>query len=103
MAKGRRQPPELRVDTYDALASLVRALGGKVRPAAKILETGYSHLWQQLNHKRPPPTVDSLALYTKKVYANTGLKMVLTITPDMRLYYSISCEDHQTEGVVLGP
>ena len=67
MAKGRRQPPELRVDTYDALASLVRALGGKVRPAAKILETGYSHLWQQLKHKRPPPTVDSLALYANRI------------------------------------
>tara|TARA_R110002051_G_scaffold220927_1_gene284627 strand:+ start:264 stop:569 length:306 start_codon:yes stop_codon:yes gene_type:complete len=101
MAKGRHQPQELRVDTYQALKALIAALGGKIKPASRVMGTGYSHLWNVAKRKRPPPTLDTLALYCNRVYNNTGLKMVVTVTPDLQLYYSISHEDPDDPGISL--
>tara|TARA_R110001583_G_scaffold60902_2_gene180555 strand:+ start:587 stop:892 length:306 start_codon:yes stop_codon:yes gene_type:complete len=101
MAKGRHQPPELRVDTYQAVKALVAALGGKIKPASRVMGTGYSHLWSVAKRKRPPPTLDTLSLWVSRVYQNTGLKMVFTVTPDLQLYYSISHEDPDNPGVSL--
>lgn len=84
-----RNSADLRVDTLPALKHLVTALGGKLRPVAKIMGTSYSHLWSMMNHRKPPPTLDAISVYANRVYTETGVRMVLTVTPDLKLYWSV--------------
>jgi len=80
---------DLRVDTYPVLKGLVDCLGGKLRPISRLIGTSYSHLWAMANHKKPPPTLEAMSVYANRVYIETGIRLVMTVTPDLRLYYSI--------------
>ena len=73
-----------------AIKALVKAMGGSLRQAAKIMGANYATLWRQKEAKKNPPSLDALVLYANRVYARTGIKMVVTVTPDMNLYYSIT-------------
>jgi|GEM_PF-3657604 len=79
-----------RVDTMPAIRALVKALGGSLRQASKIMGSNYATMWRQKEGKKPPPSLDALVLYSNRVYTRTGIKMVLTVTPDMSLYYVVS-------------
>ena len=85
-----RHAADQRVDTLPALKHLVAALGGKLRPVAKIMGTSYSHLWSVMKGEKPPPTLNAMAMYANRVYNETGVKMVLTVTPDLKMYWSVN-------------
>lgn len=78
-----------RVNTMPAIAALIKSMGGSLRQAAKIMGANYATLWRQKEAKKNPPSLDALVLYAHRVYTRTGIQMVVTVTPDMNLYYSI--------------
>jgi len=79
-----------RVNTLPAIAALVKAMGGSFRQASKIMGANYATLWRQKEGKKNCPSLDALMLYAHRVYSRTGIKMVVTVTPDMNLYYTIT-------------
>jgi len=79
-----------RVNTMPAIGALVKAMGGSLRQSAKIMGASYATLWRQKEAKKNPPSLDALMLYANRVYTRTGIKMVVTVTPDMNLYYTIT-------------
>jgi hypothetical protein len=79
-----------RVNTMPAIMALVKSMGGSFRQASKIMGANYSTLWRQKEGKKNCPSLDALVLYANRVYARTGIKMVVTVTPDMSLYYTLT-------------
>tara|TARA_Y100001938_G_scaffold149659_2_gene237330 strand:- start:4176 stop:4538 length:363 start_codon:yes stop_codon:yes gene_type:complete len=79
-----------RVNTMPAISALVKAMGGSLRQSAKIMGANYATLWRQKEAKKNPPSLDALILYANRVYNRTGIAMVVTVTPDMNLIYSIT-------------
>lgn len=85
LRRGRYRRAQDRPDTTDALRALLEKLsGGKptFRPCARILGTSHSALWGPINGKRPPPTLDTLAVFTQRAAEETGICMTLLIDSD---------------------
>lgn len=79
-----------RVNTMPAIMALVKSMGGSFRQASKIMGANYATLWKQKEGKKNCPSLDALVLYSHRVYSRTGIKMVVTVTPDMNLYYTLT-------------
>jgi hypothetical protein len=56
-----------RPNTREGLRQVVAALGGKIRPAARLLETNHATLIHGLKEDRPPPTLDTMAIYAQRL------------------------------------
>ena len=89
MVKGAYQREHVRPNTLPGLRALVDALGGQVRPGARIMGASHSHLWKQLSGEKPPPTLDTLALYAKRVHEETGISLIFTVTPDLEFHFLV--------------
>ncbi len=89
MVKGMYQPENLRPNTLPGLKALVEALGGQVRPAARLMGASHAHLHRQLSGERPAPTLDTLAIYAKRIHDETGIRFVFTVAPDLSFHFMV--------------
>ena len=78
-----------RLDTLPALNGLIGAIGGKVKPVARLLGASTSSLYKVLSGENSPPTLDTLALYSHRAFRETGIRLIFTVTPDFRLHWRI--------------
>jgi|TARA_R100000081_G_C4813555_1_gene173023 hypothetical protein len=95
-----------RTDTFEVVYKMTNMMGGlkkgRLAKTARIYGTSRSRLDSILKRKSPAPTLDTLSIWIARLYRKTGIKVVLTITPDMRIYYSIRSErNEKVDGVVL--
>lgn len=79
-----------RVNTHEALVALIDATGGAYRPAARMLGISHSGLIHAAGGKRPPPTLDTLAVYAKRVFDETGIKMTFSVGADGEFDFDIA-------------
>lgn len=97
--------PEERVDTYEVVHKMTNCIGGLRRgylaKTARIYGTSPTRLRSVLKRDIPPPTLDTLVIWAHKLYVKTGVRVVLTATPDFKLYYSIIDARHEKiDGVI---
>ena len=66
------------------------------------LSTSFSLLYPGAR-KTPPPNA-TVVSWMNRVYRMTGMKVVLTITPDLKMHYSIIGQDaDRIDGMVVPP
>ena len=83
-----RYPPE-RIDTLPAIQALVVALGNKIKPAARIMGASQSSLYKVLKGENAAPTLDTLAIYGHRIFRETGIRLIFTVTPDFKLHFAV--------------
>ena len=98
--------PEERLDTYEVIYKMTNLIGGlkkgNLARTARLYGTSGSRLDSIIKRTVPAPTLDTLIIWVGRLYRKTGVKVVLTITPDMRIYYSIrSDKDDKVDGVIV--
>ena len=98
--------PEERLDTYEVVDKMTNLIGGlrrgRLSATARLYGTSRSRLDSILKRTASAPTLDTLIIWIGRLYRKTGVKVVLTITPDMRIYYSIRNEkDEKVDGVII--
>ena len=98
--------PEERVDTYEVVQKMTSCIGGfrrgNMAKTARIYGTSPTRLRSILKRRVPAPTLDTLVIWAHKLYIKTGVRVVLTATPDFKLYYAIIDARHQKiEGVII--
>ena len=98
--------PEERLDTYEVIYKMTNLIGGlrkgKLSSTARLYGTSRSRLGAILKRNAPAPTIDTLMIWISRLYRKTGVKVTLTITPDMRIYYSIrSSKTDKVDGVIV--
>tara|TARA_Y100000114_G_scaffold98554_2_gene91735 strand:- start:2636 stop:2977 length:342 start_codon:yes stop_codon:yes gene_type:complete len=98
--------PDERVDTHEIVYKMTQIIGGLKRgnlsKTARIYGTSRSRLDSILRRKAPAPTLDTLSIWIGRLYRRTGVRVVLTVTPDMRIYYSIRDQrNERLDGVIL--
>lgn len=86
-----RYPPD-RIDTLPVVKALVHALGGKTKPAARIMGASQSSLYKVLKGENSAPTLDTLSLYGHRIFRETGIRLVFTVTPDLKLHWTVKNE-----------
>lgn len=75
---------------------------GKIASTARLYGTSPDRLRNVLN-KNNRMTVDCLLVWIHRLYRKTGVRVVLTFTPDQKIYYSIiNTRNEKTEGIVSG-
>tara|TARA_R100000008_G_scaffold33659_1_gene19042 strand:+ start:3402 stop:3665 length:264 start_codon:yes stop_codon:yes gene_type:complete len=81
-----------RLDTLSAVQALVDALGGRVKPAARIMGASESSLYKVLKKENAAPTLDTLARYANRIFRETGIRLIFTVTPDFKLHWTVKNE-----------
>jgi hypothetical protein len=82
-----------RIDTFYLVQQMTECMGGNQRGnhtrISEIYGTSRSRLRSILKREAKAPTLDTVMCWINRVYRRTGMKVVLTITPDLRLHFSI--------------
>lgn len=84
--------PQERLDTLPAVQALVDALDGRIKPAARIMGASESSLYKVLKGENAAPTLDTLARYGNRIFRETGIRLIFTVTPDFKLHWTIKNE-----------
>jgi hypothetical protein len=68
---------------------------------AGIYGTSRNRLRDILNRRVSPPTLDTLCVWTNNLYIKTGVRVVITLTPDFKTYYTIVDDrKNKIEGII---
>ena len=82
-----------RIDTYQLVYQMTECLGGLRKgqhsKVAAVYGTSRARLTSILKREAKAPTLDTVMCWVNRVYRQTGLKVVITLTPDLRMHYSI--------------
>jgi hypothetical protein len=97
-----------RIDTYQLVFQMTQAMGGLRKgnhsKMAYIYGTSRSRLRSILKREAKAPTLDTVVSWMNRVYRMTGMKVVLTITPDLKMHYSILGQDiDRIDGMIVPP
>ena len=97
-----------RIDTYQLVYQMTQAMGGlqkgKHSKMAYIYGTSRSRLRSILKREAKAPTLDTVVSWMSRVYRMTGMKVVLTITPELKMHYSIVGQDTDSiDGMIVPP
>jgi len=97
-----------RIDTFQLVFQMTQNLGGlrkgNLSKMAYVYGTSRSRLRSILKREAKAPTLDTLVSWINRVYRMTGMKVVLTITPDLKMHYSIVDKDNvSVDGVIVPP
>jgi len=97
-----------RIDTFQLVFQMTQTLGGLQKgnhsKMAYVYGTSRSRLRSILNREARAPTLDTVVSWISRVYRMTGMKVVLTITPDLKMHYSIIDKgDDLIAGVIVPP
>ena len=79
-----------RVDTRPALVALIEAMDGGYKAAAGVFGVSRSGLVHAVRGKRPPPTLDTLAVYARRAFEAAALKLSFTVNPAGDLEFEIT-------------
>ena len=78
-----KKDPNSRPDTRPALKLLIGRLGGVVSvDVAESMGTSPSAVYHGLSRKTNPPTLDTLAVYARNVFHETGVRFRFTVDPE---------------------
>lgn len=88
-----------RVDTREAILAIIKETGLGLRGTARLLGAGHSTLCRCL--KKRGVSLEALALYSNILYEKTGMKLVFTVTPDLRMYFTLDDGDPKIVEAVL--
>jgi|TARA_R100000664_G_scaffold1793_1_gene4656 hypothetical protein len=97
-----------RIDTFQLVFQMTQSMGGlqkgKHSKMAYIYGTSRSRLRSILNREAKAPTLDTVVSWMHRVYRLTGMKVVLTITPDLKMHYSILSQNQERiDGMIVPP
>jgi len=51
-----------------------------------------SSLYKVLKGENAAPTLDTLAIYGNRIFRETGIRLVFTVTPDFKLHFAVKNE-----------
>jgi|TARA_R110000824_G_scaffold261124_2_gene449742 hypothetical protein len=97
-----------RIDTFQLVFQMTQTLGGlrkgNLSKMAYIYGTSRSRLRSILKREARAPTLDTVVSWMSRVYRMTGTKVVLTVTPDLKMHYSIiDSTAGSIDGVIVPP
>jgi len=78
--------PYSRPDTRPLLGFILKTLGYGVRGNGRALQTAHSTLVHAMDENRPPPTLDTMAIYSKRALEE-GYRIVFTVDPIVGVTY----------------
>lgn len=104
MGRSAEKNPQDRIDPHEILWKMSNVIGGlrkgKLASTARLYGTSPDRLRSVLN-KNKRMTVDCLLVWAHRLYRKTGVRVVLTFTPDQKIYYSIiDARNEKIEGTV---
>ena len=94
-----------KVDTYEIIYKMTNSINGLAKGnltrTANIYGTSRNRLRDILKRRVSPPTLDTLCVWINNLYVKTGVRVVITLTPDFKTYYSIIDDrKNKIEGVI---
>ena len=84
---------DLKIDTRRCLKGIMKETGRSLRATSRMLGASHSAMCRCM--KKRGVTLDTLADYAHIVYMKTGIKLIFTVTPDLRLAFTIDDGDPQ--------
>mgnify|MGYP003113078374 FL=1 len=94
-----------KVDTYEIIYKMTNSINGLAKGnlsrTAEIYGTSRNRLSDILKRRVSPPTLDTLCIWINNLYVKTGVRVVITLTPDFKTYYTIvDARKNKIEGII---